>query len=360
MRARGLSWAVRSRVSSVRTVDGSGRTDESGLDERALLVAARGGDEQAFERLVSPYRGELHRHCYRLLGSLEDADDALQEAMLRAWRGLGGFVPRAPIRAWLYRIATNACLRLMENRPRQPGVLDADEAAVAAYLQPYPDELLAVLPSPAPGPEAVAEERESIALSVVSAMQLLPPRQRVVLVLRDVLGWSARESADILDTTVAGANSALQRARDTLDQLQQDGALARDHVPSSRGSEEAVMARFLAAWEEVDVDAIVELLADDALLTMPPESTRIVGAEEIGEFFRTVPAGGFLDRIRLVPTRSNGQPAVAAYMVAEDGMYRAYGVMVLALDGDAITSITGFAGYPALVPRFGLAPSIPG
>jgi RNA polymerase sigma-70 factor (ECF subfamily) len=338
----------------------AGRTHDDGSDQRTLLVAACNGDELAFERLVSPYRGELHRHCYRLLGSVEDADDALQEAMLRAWRGLSGFEPRAPFRAWLYRIATNASLRVMENRRRRHGALDADEAAVAAFLQPYPDELLTALPASDAGPEAVVEERETIALSVVSAMQLLPPRQRVVLVLRDALGWSARETAELLDTTVASTNSALQRARDTLDRLRRDGALARDHMPASQRSEQAAMSRFLAAWEAVDVDAIVELLTDDALLTMPPESMRIVGAEAIGVFFRTVPAGGFLDRIRLVETRSNGQPAVAAYHVGEDGAYHAYGVMVFAFDCESITSITGFADYPALVPRFGLATSIPG
>jgi RNA polymerase sigma-70 factor (ECF subfamily) len=330
-----------------------------GSDERALLVAARGGDEQAFERLVGSYRGELHRHCYRLLGSVDDADDALQETLVRAWRGLSGFEPRAPLRAWLYRIATNACLRLMEGRRRQPRTLDADEAAVAGYLQPYPDDLLATLPSGSPGPAAVAEERESLALSVVAAMQLLPARQRVVLVLRDVLGWSARETAELLDTTVAGVNSALQRARERLDGLQRDGALARDHAPATPRSEQAVMARFLAAWEAVDVDAIVALLADDALLTMPPEPTRIVGADAIGVFFRTVPAGGFLDRIRLEQTRANGQPAVVAYLADAEGAYQAYGVIVLALDGESITSITGFAGYPALVPRFGLPPVLP-
>ncbi len=190
-------------------------------------------------------------------------------------------------------------------------------------------------------------------------MQLLPARQRVVLVLREVLGWSARETAELLDTTVAGVNSALQRARERLDRLQQDGALARDHAPATPRSEQAVMARFLAAWEAVDVEAIVALLADDALLTMPPEPTRIVGAEAIGAFFRTVPAGGFLDRIRLVETRANGQPAVAAYLADPDGAFRAYGVLVFALDGDAIASIAGFAGYPALVPRFGLPAVLP-
>lgn len=341
-------------MSSLTTVEPTGRDSSAGSDESALLVAAQGGNERAFERLVDPYRGELHRHCYRLLGSVHDADDALQETMLRAWRGLGGFEPRAPVRAWLYRIATNASLRLMEGRRRARATLDASEAAVAAYLEPYPDELLESLPSPARGPDAIAEERESLGLAAISAMQLLAPQQRVVLVLRDVLGWSARETAELLGTTVAGANSALQRARERVDSLRIEGALAREHRPASARDEQELISRFLAAWEAVDVDALVELLADDALLTMPPEPIRLVGPDAIGAFFRTVPAGGFLDRIRLTPVEFNGQPSVAAYLRGEDGTYHAYGVMVFALAGRAITSITGFAECRSVMIRAGL------
>ncbi len=324
--------------------------------DHATLVAARGGDELAFAELVEPHRRALHVHCYRMLGSVHDADDALQETLLRAWRGLGGYEPRASLAAWLYRIATNACLRMIERRRHGTGRLDAGEALIASYLEPYPDELLAELPADAPGPEALAEIRESVALSVVAAAQLLPPKQRAVLLLRDVLGWSARDTADLLEDTVPAVNSALQRARERLERERAEGALARDHRPASAARENEVMEKFLEAWDAVDVDAIVALLADDALLTMPPEPMRIVGADAVGDFFRTVPAGGFLGRIRLLPTRANGQPALAAYFAEDDAddRFPAYGVMVFAFDDAMITSITGFAGFPALVPRFGL------
>jgi RNA polymerase sigma-70 factor, ECF subfamily len=313
----------------------SGATIPSG--ETALVEAARRGDEQAFARLFEPHRRALHVHCYRLLGSLHDADDALQETSLRAWRGLDGYEPRAPIRSWLYRIATNASLRAIERRARSPEPLAPDDAEIAAYLQPYPDRLLD------------AEERESIGLAFVSVMQLLPARQRAVLVLRDVLGWPAGDVADLLGDSVASVNSALQRARGTLEQERAAGRLAREHAPSSGAVESRIMRRFVAAWEAVDVDAMVSLLADDAVMTMPPDPMRLAGGEAIGAFFRTVPADGDLERIRLVEARANRQPALAAYMDGE-----AYGVMVFALDCDSVVGITGFAGYPDLFPELGL------
>jgi len=319
-------------------------------DEVALLQAARTGDEQAFERLLEPHLRALHLHCYRLLGSLHDADDALQETSLRAWRSLDRFESRAPFRAWLYRIATNVSLRAIERRARIPEALDPEEAEIASYLQPYPDRLLE--------PTAAVEERESIGLAFVSVMQLLPPRQRAVLVLRDVLGWSAREVADMLGDSVASVTSALQRARERLESERSAGRLARDHAPASSEAEALVMKKFVAAWEAVDVDGIVALLAGDAVLTMPPEPMRFAGAEAIGDFFRTVPAEGALERIRLVPTRANGQPALAAYFDDDTGTFEAYGVMVLALDGEAVASITGFAGYPELFPELGLPLSL--
>jgi RNA polymerase sigma-70 factor (ECF subfamily) len=315
------------------------------VDEGALVELARSGDEQAFERLLEPHRRALHVHCYRLLGSLHDADDALQETSLRAWRGLGRYEARAPFRAWLYRIATNVCLRAIERRANAPDLLDPEDAAIAAYLQPYPDRLL----------EREVEERESVGLAFVSVVQLLPPRQRAALVLRDVLGWSARDVADLLGDTVASVNSAVQRARTTLARERAAGRLAREHMPASAEAEQAVVRRFLAAWEAADVDGLVSVLADDAVMTMPPEPMRLVGTEAIGEFFRTVPAEGALERIRLVPTRANGQPAVAAYMDGE-----AYGVMVFAIEGDSLASITGFAGYPELFPELGLPPEFEG
>lgn len=319
-------------------------------DEVALLQAARTGDKQAFERLLEPHRRALHLHCYRLLGSLHDADDALQETSLRAWRSLDRFESRAPLRAWLYRIATNVSLRAIERRARTPEALDPEEAEIAAYLQPYPDRLLE--------PTAAVEERESVGLAFVSVMQLLPPRQRAVLVLREVLGWSARETADLLGDSVASVNSALQRAREKLEDERSAGRLARDHAPASSEAEARVVAKFVAAWEAVDVEGIVALLAGDAVLTMPPEPMRFFGAQAIGEFFRTVPAEGALERIRLVPTRANGQPALAAYFDDHTGTFEAYGVMVLALEGEEVASITGFAGYPELFPELGLPLSL--
>lgn len=320
--------------------------------EEVLLVAARGGDEQAFAALTAPYRRALHVHSYRMLGSFHDADDALQETLLRAWRGLDRYEPRASFQAWLYRIATNVSLTAIERRRRLDTAPSYDD--VAPYLQPYPDELLAELPSPDPGSEAAVEERESVGLAYLTSMQLLPPRQRAVLVLRDVLGWSAREVADTLGDSVASVNSALQRARERLERERAAGTFSREHVAAPRGEEAAVMRRFIEAWERVDVDGIVSLLAGDALLTMPPESLTVVGAPDIAEFFRTVPAGGFLDQIRLVPTRANGQPAVAAYLHEADGVFHAYGVIVFALDGETITGITGFANASTLVTEFGL------
>ncbi len=345
LRSRGAS-----SLSGVAAVDRAAR--DAGAEE-TLLVAARGGDEQAFAALTTPYRRALHVHCYRMLGSFHDADDALQETLVRAWRGLDRYEPRASFGAWLYRIATNSSLSALERRRR----LDADPGyeEVAPYLQPYPDRLLDELPSRERGAEAMVEERESVELAFLTATQLLPPRQRAVLVLRDVLGWSARETAETLGDSVASVNSALQRARGRLAQEREAGTFAREHVPAPGGAEQAVVRRFVEAWERVDIPGLVALLADDALLTMPPEPMRIVGAAEIGVFFETVPAGGFLDRIRLVPTRANGQPAVAAYLGA-DGRFEAYGVMVFAMESGAIVGITGFADYPRLVPEFGLPP----
>jgi RNA polymerase sigma-70 factor (ECF subfamily) len=318
----------------------------SPVDERALLAVARSGDEQAFARLLEPHRSALRAHCYRLLGSLHDAEDALQETSLRAWRNIDRFEPRGPFRAWLYRVATNVCLTAIERRSRVPEALDPEEAAVASYLMPYPDRLLDT--------ELAVEERESLGLAFVSVMQLLPPRQRAVLVLREVLGWSAKEVADLLGDSVASVNSALQRAREKLERERAAGRLARDHVPSSPESEARLMRKFVAAWEAVDVDGIVALLTEDAVMTMPPEPLRLVGTDAIAEFLRTVPAEGALERIRLVPARANGQPALAAYLDDDAGTFEAYGVMVFALAGDEVASITGFAGYPELFPELGL------
>ena len=323
----------------------------------ALLVAAASGDEEAFRLLTEPHRRALHLHCYRMLGSLHDADDALQETLLRAWRSLGRFDPRAPLAAWLYRIATNVCLTALTRRRRRPEIPAADAGEAAwnqelLHLQPYPDRLLDELEQASPGPEARYALRESVELAFVTAAQLLPPKQQAVLILRDVLGWSAKETARALEDSVPAVNSALQRARASLERARSLGAPA--HVASGQEGDRALLRRFMEAWDAVDIDGIVKLLRHDALMTMPPVPTYVLGADAIGEFFATVPAEGRLDEIRLVPTTANRQPALAAYLLdPAGGVYRAYGVMVFALEGGAVSGIVGFADA-SLFERFGL------
>ena len=310
------------------------------------LLAAAEGDEEAFRLLTEPHRGALHVHCYRLLGSVHDADDALQETLLRAWRSLDRFEPRAPFGAWLHRIATNVCLTLLAGRRRRPEVLVADTGEDAwnerlLHLQPYPDRLLDEL-----------ETRETVQLAFVTAAQLLPPKQRAVLILRDVLDWSAKETAETLGDSVAAVNSSLQRARAGLERARRLGA--PPHRPVGEADEQALLQRFMAAWDAVDVDGIVRLLARDAIMAMPPEPFHVESAEAIGGFFATVPLGGHLDRIRLVRTAANRQPALAAYGREEEAdEYRAYGIMVLALERGIISGIIGFADA-SLFDRFGL------
>jgi RNA polymerase sigma-70 factor (ECF subfamily) len=321
-------------------------------DETRLLVAAARGDEQAFERLAEPHRRALHLHCYRMLGSLHDADDALQETLLRAWRGLDRYEPRSALGAWLHTIATNVSLTMLDRAPRRREQPSAELGETVwnerlLHLQPYPDRLL----------EDV-ERRETVELAFVTAIQLLPPKQRAVLILRDVLGWSAKEAAETLGDSVAAVNSALQRARASLGRLQ--GAGASPHLPSSEEHERELLRRFMAAWDAVDIDGLVALLTEDALLTMPPAPTHVLGAAAIGRFFATVPAGGRLDELRLVPTSANRQPTLAAYMRdPADGAHRAYGVMVFSFAGNTIAGIVGCAN-PALFERFGLPAELEG
>ena len=314
-----------------------------------LATAAGAGDERAFVELTSPHRRALHLHCYRLLGSVHDADDALQEALLRAWRGIGDYEPRAPVSAWLYRIATNVCLRMLEQRSRYAAI------AVDARLEPYPEPAAPA----ALEPIASVESDEAVGLAFIAAMQLLTTKQRVVLVLRDVLDWSTREVAELLDDTEAAVNSALQRARERIRQEQTEGSLARAHRPTSGEVEAHVMQRFQDAWKAVDIDGILQLLAADALLTMPPEGMRFQGAGAIAEFFANVPLDGRLERIRLIPRRANGQPALAAYAENEHtGDYDAYGVMVFAIEDERIVGITGFPRQIELFLRLGLPESL--
>jgi RNA polymerase sigma-70 factor, ECF subfamily len=312
--------------------------------EAALLAAARTGDEHAFAQLTSPYRPELQVHCYRMLGSLHDAEDLVQETMLRAWRRLDAFEGRTSLRRWLYRIATNACLNALEREPRLVLIPTGDEAASPPlarinWLEPYPD---ALLPDPTAGdPQARLDLRESVALAFLATIQHLPPRQRAMLLLFDVLGWSAAEIAELLETSTAAVNSGLQRARATLADRPAPRATERD--------EQVLVERFVAAWERVDIAGLVELLREDAVLAMPPEPMWFAGRDAVGEFFATVPAGGDLTRIRLVPTSANLRPAVAAYF---DG--QAYGIMVFEIDGGRISQIVGFADAAKSFDRFGL------
>jgi RNA polymerase sigma-70 factor, ECF subfamily len=310
-------------------------------DEAALLAAARGGDEHAFARLTSPYRRELQVHCYRLLGSLHDAEDLLQETMLRAWQRLDAFEGRSSLRRWLYTIATNACLNTLERTPRVLLFPTGDEvgppAARVAWLEPYPDSLL---PESA-DPQARLDLRESVALAFLAAIQHLPPRQRAMLVLFDVLGWTAAEIAELLDASVAAVNSGLQRARSTLE--------SRPEPRPSEAQERLLVERFVEAWERVDIQGLVELLREDAVLAMPPEPIWFGGREAVGEFFATVPAEGDLTRVKLVPTRANLRPALAAYF---DG--QAYGIMVFEVADGRISEIVGFADAAKSFDRFGL------
>ena len=269
--------------------------------------------------------------------------------MLRAWRGIDRFQPRAPLRSWLYRIATNVCLRMLEQRARDP------IAAVDAHLEPYPDLLLDDLASPAAGPEETVEERERIGLAFVAAMQLLPPKQRVTVVLRDVLDWSAREVAELLDDSVPAVNSALQRGRDRLQRERDERSLARVHAPANAAEEERVMRRFQEAWAAVDVDGIVSLLADDALLTMPPECAALRGQRPdrraSSRPSRSTAASTGSRSSPLAPTASRRSPPTPTSTAT--ACFEAYGVMVFAIGGDRIDGITGFP-QPGLFKRLGL------
>jgi RNA polymerase sigma-70 factor, ECF subfamily len=307
--------------------------------EATLLAAARAGDERAFAQLTSPYRRELQVHCYRMVGSLHDAEDLVQETMLRAWRRLGAFEERTSLRRWLYRIATNACLNALEREPRVllfPAGDERPPIARVEWLEPYPDSLL-----PDSDPQARLDLRESVALAFLAAIQHLPPRQRAMLLLFEVLGWSAAEVAELLETSVAAVNSGLQRARATL--------AARPSPRPSEEDERVLMERFVAAWERVDIPALVELLREDAVMAMPPEPAWFPDAAAIGEFFATVPGEGDLTRVKLVPTRANLRPALAAYFDGE-----AFGIMVFEVRGDRIAEIVGFADAAPIYDRFGL------
>jgi len=333
------------------------------LREHALS-RARAGDEDAFRELIDPYRGELQLHCYRILGSLQDAEDQVQETLLAAWRGLKDFEGRASLRAWLYRIATNRCLNALRGRRRQPeevrpmvALPEPTRRVEPIWLEPYPDVLLEGLVDTVPGPETRYEMRESVALAFVAALQHLPPRQRAVLVLRDVLGFRTAEVAGMLDGSDGSVKAALQRARVTLDERLPPGSRERAPMPGS-AQERELVDRFAAAFERGDTDSIVSLLSEDAGLTMPPEPEEYQGPAAIARFLRDRESvrGG---NLWLAPTRANGQPAFGCYLPdAQAAIARAFLLMVVTLDGDRICAIT-FFGEPGLFPRFGLPRTLP-
>jgi len=328
--------------------------------EAALLDTARAGDETAFARLIEPYRSQLHAHCYRMLGSVHDAEDAMQEVSLRAWRALGRFEGRSSLRSWLYTIATNTCLNQIERRPKR--VLPVDYASAAdphggpgepvvesVWIEPYPDELIGVEDGIA-GPEARYEQRESVELAFVAALQLLPGSQRAVLILREVLGFSAQEVADALDTTVASVNSALQRARKAVEERapeQSQQATLRE-LGDERLSE--IVERYMEAWESKDVDTVMELLAEDASFTMPPLASWFGGEESIRIFLEGWPLSGAW-RWRPIPARANGQPALAFYIWDEDeGAYLPFALNVLTFRGEKISDVTAFVTRATDIP----------
>ncbi len=331
----------------------------------STLGRARAGDEQAFAALTDPFRRELQVHCYRILGSLHDAEDALQDTLLAAWRGLEGFEERASLRAWLYRIATNRCLNVLRDSARRPQETrplpftppEPTRYGEPLWLEPYPDTLLEGLPDATPGPDARYEMREALGLAFITGLQHLPPRQRAVLVLRDVLGYRAAEVAAMLDTGEASVNSALQRARATLE-AHVPPRRERTPLPSSARERELV-DRFADSFEVGDLDRVLALLSEDAWVTMPPEPFEYQGHEAIAAFLGHAFAARWQERHRLVATRANGQPAFGHYIPdPQTGIVRGVGVLVLTLEGERIAQVTRFGGA-ALLARFGLPRTLP-
>jgi RNA polymerase sigma-70 factor (ECF subfamily) len=332
------------------------------MTDAQLIDAARAGDEKAFGRLVEPHQRPLHAHCYRMLGSLQDAEDAVQDTLLRAWRGLKRFEGRSSLRSWLYTIATNVCLRAIERRPARVLPIDSgrpddphkpvhEPLVEASWLEPYPDEQLG-LDESVSGPEARYEQRESIELAFIAALQHLPARQRAVLILRDVLGFSGIEVAQALETTPASVYSALQRAHATLDQLRPDRSQQETLRSLDDEQLKGIVQRYADAWARNDVGAIVGMLTDAATLAMPPIPSWYRGRDAIEMVLRRVVFDGRRSW-RMVATSANGQLAVGAYELDSSGVYAPHGVTVLTLRDELIDEITHFR-TSALVERFGL------
>jgi RNA polymerase sigma-70 factor, ECF subfamily len=338
------------------------------MNDARLLEAARAGDEDAFARLVEPHRRALHAHCYRMLGSVADAEDALQDALLNAWRGLAKFEGRSSLRSWLYTIATNACLRAIERRPKRVLPIDyapaadphdglAEPLVESVWVEPYPNERLGLEDGLA-GPEARYEQRESVELAFIAALQHLPARQRAVLILRDVLGFSARETAAALEMSSPGVDSALQRAHKAVDERLPDRS--QQAVLGSLDDQglRDIVDRYVDAFERADVDAVVAMLAADGAFTMPPLPTWYRGRKAVAAFLK----GHVLatkNRWRLVPARANGQLAFGNYSWDEEWQsFLPRSISVLTLDGEGIAEITTFLG-PELLSSFGLPEEVP-
>jgi RNA polymerase sigma-70 factor (ECF subfamily) len=328
--------------------------------ESQLLDAARGGDEGAFERLVEPHRAQLHAHCYRMLGSVHDAEDALQEALLRAWRGLPRFEGRSSLRSWLYTIGTNTALNAIEKRPKRVLPIDYGPAAdphlgpgepivESVWVEPYPDETFALEDGLA-APEARYEQRESVELAFVAALQHLPPNQRAVLILREVLGFSAKEAAAMLDTTPQSVNSALQRARATVEErLPEQSQQAALRALGDEKLRELV-DRYVDAWERCDVETVVEMLTEDASFAMPPLGTWFRGSDALRVFLAGWPLSGEW-RWRPLQVRANGQVALAFYAWDDaESAYMPFALNVLTFAGERISDVTAFIARLAPTP----------
>ena len=331
-----------------------------------LIAKARAGDGGAFRELTEPHRRELQVHCYRMLGSLHDAEDAVQNTLLAAWQGLDRFEGRASIRTWLYRIATNQCLSALRSAKKRPAkewnIPDIEPPEPSAFgeivwLEPFPDTLFQGAIDEPLGPEAHYEQTEAISLAFVTTLQVLPARQRAVLIFREVLGYHANEVADMLDTTVESVNSALKRARATLQRrMQPEGDNAAPPAPGSP-AEEALVARFVRAYQSGDVEALVELLTADVRVSMPPIPLEYHGRDAVARFYATIFHPG--RTYDLVPTRANGQPAFGAYLRAgASGIRHGAGLIVLSLDGGRIRALTRFDND--VLPWFGLPRFLPG
>jgi RNA polymerase sigma-70 factor (TIGR02960 family) len=329
-----------------------------------LIIRARAGDGDAFRELTEAHRRELLVHCYRMLGSFQDAEDALQDTLLAAWQGLAAFEGRASIRTWLYRIATNRCLNALRSANRRPAKeWDIPEVeppeptrlGEVVWLEPYPDALLEGATNVPLGPEARYEQTEAISLAFVTALQVLPARQRAVLILREVLGYHANEVADMLDSTVESVNSALKRARASLQRRLPIGEREPPPAPDSP-AEQALVAKFVRAYQSGDIDALVTLLTADVCVSMPPVPLEYHGRDVVARFYTSIIRQG--RTYDFVPTRANGQPALGAYLRAPTGIRHGTGLLVLTLTGDRICAITRFDN--SVLPWFGLPRSLPG